>query len=204
MRALLHAGRIALILMLALPVAALAQTESEPKAPVSDPADSAPSAPSAQTFIVVPGLGVAQWTLDGKFSDYVWVMGETIVSDVRVTLTDPQFRPQFEEKSYAQTPRIFIVYPPISNDVWAVGTDDPGAQTIDHVGIGSTEDQITAAYQSPQFVQELPQHSKTLIYDGRGIAFEFDYVPATGQYAPHAGRLFVFRPGTARAIWRLP
>lgn len=51
---------------------------------------------------------------------------------------------------------------------------------------------------------ELPSRTRTLIYDTRGIAFEFEFVPATNQFGPGVGRVFVFRPGQARAIWRLP
>jgi hypothetical protein len=195
MKAILNAGRIAMILLVALPVAAMAQS-------------------TPPTLWVVPGLGVGQWTLDEKVADYVWVMGDSlpfsawvkgdaVIADTRLNGTDLVFRPQLLEKSWP-TPRIFIVYPPGSNDVWAVGTTDPGARTIDRAGVGSTEQQVTAAYQDPQMVLELPLRSRTLIYDNRGIAFEFAYLPATGRYSPSAGRVFVFRPGQGRAIWRLP
>jgi hypothetical protein len=113
------------------------------------------------------------------------------------------FRPQLEERSWSSA-RLFLLYPPASNTVWAVGTSEPGARTVDHVGVGSTEQQLSAAYQGPQATLELPVRSRTLIYDTRGIAFEFAYVPATGKFSPTAGRLFVFRPGQAKAIWRLP
>ena len=195
MKAILNAGRIAMILLVALPVAAMAQS-------------------TPPTLWVVPGLGVGQWTVDEKVADYVWVMGnslpfsawvkgDAVIADTHLNGTDLVFRPQLLEKTWP-TPRIFIVYPPGSNDVWAVGTTDPAARTIDRAGIGSTEQQVTAAYQDPQMVLELPLRSRTLIYDNRGIAFEFAYLPSTGQYSPSAGRVFVFRPGQGRAIWRLP
>jgi hypothetical protein len=200
MKAILNAGRIAIILVVALPLVAAAQSTAQPPAPPS--------------LWVVPGLGVGQWTLDEKVADYIWVMGDSlpfsvwvkgdsVIADTRLSGTDLVFRPQLLEKSWP-TPRIFVVYPPGSNDVWAVGTADPGARTIDRAGIGSTEQQVTAAYQDPQMVLELPLRSRTLIYDNRGIAFEFAYLPSTGQYSPSAGRVFVFRSGQGRAIWRLP
>ncbi|MHB8732065.1 MAG: hypothetical protein ACYDAB_09765 [bacterium] len=178
------------ILMLALPAGALAQPAAPPVIP--------------SIFLVVPGLGVGQWTVDGQLADYIFVMGDDQVAEIRPSGTDLVFRPQLAEKSWPSTPRIFIVYPPTSSTVWAVGTDDPNTRTIDHVGVGSSQDQVTAAYQDPQTVLELPLRSRTMIYDTRGIAFEYEYLPATGQFSPMAGRIFVFRPGQARAIWRLP
>jgi|GEM_PF-1426999 len=192
MRGILNTWRIALILVLALPVGVLAQTTTQPAAQ-----------PTAPPLIVVPGLGVGQWTLDGKLADYIWVMGDQIVSDMRPSGTDLAFRPQLDEKSWS-SPRIFVVYPPASNTVWAVGTAESDARTIDRVGVGSTEQQLIAAYVDSQTVLEVPLRSRTLIYDSRGIAFEFEFVPATGQFSPTVGRVFVFRPGQARAIWRLP
>lgn len=194
MRGMRNVTRVAMILILALPVGVVAQTTTTQ--PAAQPAAPAP-------LIVVPGLGVGQWTLDGKLADYIWVMGDKIVSDVRPSGTDPAFRPQLDEKSWS-TPRIFVVYPPASNTVWAVGTAEPGARTIDKVGVGSTEQQLIAAYVDSQTVLELPLRTRTLIYDSRGIAFEFEFATATGQYGPTVGRVFVFRPGQARAIWRLP
>jgi len=197
MRSMLNVGRIAMILVLALPAGALAQYSTT----TTTPSGTQPAAPAP--LLVVPGLGVGQWTLDGKLAEYIWVMGDTIVSELRPSGTDPAFRQQLDEKSWS-SPRIFAVYPPASNVVWALGTAEPGARTIDHVGVGSTEQQLTAAYADPPTVLELPLRTRTLIYDNRGIAFEFEYAPATGQYSPTAGRVFVFRPGQARAIWRLP
>lgn len=181
MRKVSNAGRIAMILLLALPVGALAQP----------------------SLVVVPGLGVGRWTVDVKLADYVFKMGETLVADTRPSGTDLVFRPGFDEKSWA-SPRIFVVYPVASNTVWAVGTSEADARTADHVGVGSTEQQVTAAYQDPQATLDLPLRSHTLIYDTRGIAFEYPLVPATGQWSPTAGRVFVFRPGQAKEIWRLP
>jgi hypothetical protein len=186
MRGILKAGRLMMMLMLALPAGALAQ-------PVT-----------SSIFLVVPGLGVGQWTVDGKVADYIFVMGDSLVAETRPSGTDLVFRPQLEEKSWSSTPRIFVVYPPTSETVWAVGTDDPHARTTDRVGVGSSQEQVTAAYQDPQAVLELPLRSRTMIYDSRGIAFEFEYLPATGQFSPTVGRTFVFRPGQAREVWRLP
>jgi hypothetical protein len=190
MRGILKVARIVTILMLALPAGAFAQ----------------PAAPLAMSsiFVVVPGLGVGQWTVDGTVAEYVSVMGDSLVAETRPSGTDQVFRPQLDEKSWLSTPRIFIVYPFTSNTVWAVGTDDPNTRTVDRVGVGSSQDQVTAAYQDPQTVLELPLRSRTMIYDSRGIAFEFKYQPATGQFSPTTGRVFVFRPGQAKAIWRLP
>lgn len=190
MRGILNAVRMVTILMLVLPPAALAQPAAPPVIPT--------------IFMVVPGLGIGQWTLDGKLVDYVFTMGEGLVAETSPSGTELVFRPTLVEKSWSSTPRIFVLYPPTSNTVWAVGTNDSNARTIDRVGVGSTEQQMVAAYQDPQAVFEQPLRTRTLIYDNRGIAFEFEFVPATGQYSPKAGRLFVFRPGQARAIWRLP
>lgn len=195
MRGLLHAVRIALVIMLALPGIAL-----------------------AQGLIVTPGWGIGPWTLDRTVADYVWISGNVnLLNGEDVALadvpryTDPQFSVGLEQQSwqepndlFAQAHQISIVYPAASNTIWAFGTTDPAAQTIEHVGLGSTQDQVTAAYQAPQFTQQLPLRSRTLIYDARGVAFEFDYAPSTGQYATGVGRVWVFRPGQARAIWRLP
>lgn len=190
-RGILNAGRIAVILiLLALPAGAFAQPATPPAIPV--------------IFLVVPGLGIGQWTLDGKLADYIFVMGANIVAETSPSGTELVFRQQLWEKSWSSTPRIFVLYPPTSETIWAVGTNDAHARTIDSVGVGSTEQQLVAAYQDPQTVFEMPLRTRTLIYDARGIAFEFEFVPATGRYNPTAGRVFVFRPGQARAIWRLP
>jgi hypothetical protein len=189
MRGLRTITRIAALLILALPAGAAAQA---PAQPAGSPA-----------LIVVPGLGVGQWTVDGKLSDYIFAMGETQVEDPRPSGTDLPFRTQLDERSY-KWPRLFLVYVPTSNAVLAVGTSEPAAQTIERVGIGSTEEQLVAAYGDPQLILQLPLRSRTLVYDDRGIAFEMPFVPATGQFSPAVGRLFVFRPGQARTIWRFP
>jgi len=196
MRGLRYAVRIALVIILALPGVAF-----------------------AQGLVVTPGRGIGPWTLDRKLTDYIWISGDVNLlngthlplADVRLSGTDPEFSRQLVEKSWqepnewlVEPHRIFVVYPPTSNTIWAFGTTDPAAQTIEHVGVGSTQDHVTGAYQAPQFTQELPQQSRTLIYDTRGVAFEFDFAPSTGQYATGVGRVWVFRPGQARAIWRLP
>lgn len=190
MRSIVTAARIALILVLAVPAVPLAQ--------------SAAAAATPSIFLVTPGLGVGQWTVDGKLVDYIFVMGDTIVAETDPSGTDLVFRPELQEKNWPATPRIFVVYPVASNTIWAVGTDDQNAQTVDKVGVGSTEQEITAVYQSPQTTLELPLRSRTLIYDARGIAFEFEFVPATGQFSSRVGRVFVFRPGQAKSIWRVP
>jgi hypothetical protein len=184
MRGLRSMVQIAAILILALPAGALAQPPGPPP------------------LIVVPGLGIGQWTVDGKLADYVYVMGTEEVRDGRPSGTDLAFQPRLEEQSW-QSPRIFVVYPPASDTIWAVGTAEANAETIEHVGVGSTEDQVIAAYGDPQTALQLPARSRTLIYNDRGVAFEEEFVPATGQFSP-VGRVFVFRPGQARAIWRLP
>ena len=196
MRGLLHGVRIALVITLALPGIAL-----------------------AQGLIVTPGWGIGPWSLDRTVADYVWISGDVNLlngenvplGDVRLNVTDPQFSRELVEESWHEpnelfvpAHQIFIVYPATSSTIWALGTTDPAAQTIEHIGIGSTQDQVTGAYQAPQFTQQLPQRSRTLIYDARGVAFEFDYAPSTGQYATGVGRVWVFRPGQAHAIWRQP
>ena len=183
MRRILNVGRIAMILLLALPVGALAQ-------------------PTTPSLVIVPGLGVGQWTVDRKLADYIFAMGDKLVADTRPSGTDLVFRPGFDEKAWS-SPRIFVVYPVASNLVWAVGTSEDSARTVDHVGVGSTEQQVSAAYQEPQATLDLPLRSRTLIYDTRGIAFEFALVPGTGQWSPTATRVFVFRPGQAKGIWRV-
>lgn len=188
MRHAVKAGRIAaIVLMLALPLGAVAQSGAQPPAPL----------------VVVPGLGVGQWTVDRHLADFVFALGDTIVADIRPSGTDLVFRPQLDEKSWSG-PRIFVVYPHTSNVVWAVGTSEPDARTIDHVGIGSSAQQLTAAYHDPQMTLELATRSRTLIYDTLGIAFEFQYAPESGQFSPTVGRVVVFRPGQGKAIWRVP
>jgi hypothetical protein len=190
MRGLLYALRIALIVMLALPAAALAQAG----------------------MTVTPGLGIGTWTLDRKVADYNWIHGDVNLfngedvplTDVRTSGTDTPFNILLDEKSWREPSRIFIVFPAMSDAVWAVGSTEGSAQTVEHVGVGSTQEQVTGAYQAPQFIQQLPLRSRTLIYDTRGVAFEFDYAPDAGKYSPSVGRVWVFRPGHSRAIWRLP
>lgn len=191
MRAISKTGRVLTVLaLLALPAGAFAQQAAPPAVPIA--------------FLVVPGFGIGQWTLDGKLVDYVFVMGDTQVAENSPSGTELVFRRQLWEKSWSSTPRIFVLFPPTSNVIWAVGTNDPAARTIDKVGVGSTESQLVAAYQDPQTAFEMPLRTRTVIYNDRGIAFEFEYIPAIGRYSPAAGRVFVFRPGQARAIWPLP
>jgi hypothetical protein len=196
MRGLRNVMRMAVIamfaMMLALPAGALAQP--------------------AAGLIVTPGLGIGRWTVDTVLPEYIWATGDVDLlngeavplSDVRPSGTDLVFQRQLLEKAWQTPDRIFVVYPPMSQMIWAVGTTEWGAQTIERVGVASTEDQIRGAYQAPEFVQQLPLRSRTLIYDGRGVAFEIPYNRASGQYGPGVGRVWVFRPGQAREIWRLP
>jgi hypothetical protein len=186
------AGVAMFAVMLALPAGALAQPPAG--------------------LIVTPGLGIGRWTVDTTLPDYIWITGDVDLlngesvplSDVRSSGTDLAFQRQLLEKAWHEPNRIFVLYPPVSTVIWAVGTTEWGAQTTERVGVASTEDQIRGAYQAPEFVQQLPLRSKTLIYDGRGIAFEIPYNRATGQYGPGVERVWVFRPGQARGIWRLP
>ena len=187
MRGMVNVARFALILMLAVPAVAVAEGPAAVPAP----------------YVVTPGSAIGQWPLDGKVADFVWAMAENNVADQNPSGTELLFRQNLWEKSWA-TPRIFIVYVPESSAVLAVGSADPGAKTVDRVGVGSSEQQLTAAYQDPQLVFETPLHARILIYDNRGIAFEYQYVPATGHWSPNANRVFVFRPGQAKVIWRIP
>ena len=188
MRGMLNVARLALILMLAVPAVAVAQ---------------GPPAAAPAPYIVTPGAAIGQWPLDGKVADYSWVMTDNNITDVAVSGTELLFRQNLWEKSW-QTPRIFIVFLPTSSTVLAVGSAEPGARTVERVGVGSSEQQLTAVYQDPQLVFEMPLHARTLIYDNRGVAFEYQYVPATGQWSSKANRVFVFRPGQARVIWQIP
>lgn len=185
MRGMLNVARLALVLMLVLPAVAIAQ------------------APPPVPYVVTPGAAIGQWPLDGKVADFSWAMADNSIVDVAVSGTELLFRQNLWEKSW-QTPRIYVVFVPTSETVLAVGSTEPGAQTVDRVGVGSSEQQLTAAYQDPQLVFEVPLHARTLIYDNRGVAFEYQYVPATGHWSPKANRVFVFRPGQARTIWQIP
>jgi hypothetical protein len=193
---LLHPVRKALIAMMALLVALPAGALAQPPA----------------ALIVSPGVSVGRWTVDTAVADYVVATGDVDLlngeyvplADVRPSGTDVVFHETLLEMAWREPNRIFVVYPPMSDTVWAVGTTEGSARTIEHVGIGSTEQQIVGVYQAPQFVQQLPLHSRTLIYDARGVAFELPFTPATGQFGPGVGRVWVFRPGQARSIWRLP
>jgi hypothetical protein len=185
MRGIRNAVRIATMLVLVLPVTGFAQSTQQPAAP--------------PPVAVVPGLGVGDWTIDRKFADYVFQLG---VPNTATNGVDLSFRSQLEETSWA-APSVVVVYPPASNVVWALGTNDAGAKTVERVGVGSTEEQVVAAYGAPPLTLELPLRSKTLIYDDRGVAFELGFMPAAGKYGATA-RVFVFRPGQGRAIWRLP
>ncbi|HKX19350.1 MAG TPA: hypothetical protein VJT33_15170 [bacterium] len=182
---MLNVVRSALILMLALPAVAVAQ------------------APPPASYVVTPGAAIGQWPLDGKVADFSWAMSDNNVVDVAVSGTELLFRRNLWEKSW-QTPRIFILFVATSSTVLAVGSTEPGAQTADRVGIGSSEQDLTGVYQDPQLVFEVPLHARTLIYDNRGVAFEYQYVPAAGHWSAKANRVFVFRPGQARTIWQIP
>jgi hypothetical protein len=181
---------MAVIVMLAVPAVALAQSG----------------------LLVTPGLGIGGWTLDRKLADYNWVHGDVNLlngedvplADVRTNGTEVQFFQTLDEKSWRLPNRLYLIYPPMSDTVWAVGSTEWAVQTKERVGVNSSQQQITGAYHAPEFIQQLPLRSRTLIYDGRGVAFEFEYMPESGQYSPSVARVWVFRPGQAKAIWRLP
>ncbi len=149
--------------------------------------------------LVVPGFAIGDWNLDVALKDFRFQLGPP---QVRMSGTDIVFRRELVETSW-EGPTVIVVHPPISDVVWAIGTSDRGARTVEGIGNGSSEQQVTAAYGVPPTVLELALRSKSLIYGDRGVAFEMPYVPTTQRYGA-VGRVFVFRPGQAVAIWRLP
>lgn len=191
MRTLAHAARVHalwLAMALLLPVSVGAQTA---------PSTAPQPAPAASTTIV-PGYAIGPWSLDMSFATLVWDLG---VRTVSLGHPDPQFRGDVTVDAWASPP-VVAVRAPTENAVQALGIAAPGYATRERVGVGATEDEVTAAYGQPSATVQPPSRPKTLIYDSLGLAFEESFDAARGAYGP-VDRVFVFRPGQAASIWRL-
>ena len=173
------------LLLLACPAGTLAPSAAQPPAPPA--------------VIIVPGLGIGAWTLDQRLADYLFGLGVPVFPR---NGTDLVFRSDLRQTTWPDS-SVSVLYPHASDIIAAVGSWDSGAHTVERIGVGSSEDQISAAYGQPQILLTAALRSKTLIYDDRGVAFELPFVAATGTFGG-TGRVFVFRPGQGRAVWRVP
>lgn len=189
MRAARTSGLL-LLLVLAVSMSAGAQAPS--------PMGSTSGAPSPSTTIV-PGYAIGPWTLDTSWTDLVWMLQARAV---RLSSPGPQFRPEVEVDTW-RSPSVTAVRGPSDNTVQALGIGASDYVTRERIGVGATEEQITAAYRAPSAVVQFPSRPKVLVYNALGLAFQVSFDPAAGSYGP-VERVFVFRPGRAARIWRVP
>ncbi len=154
--------------------------------------------PASASTVIVPGYAIGPWTLDTTVADLAWILGARTV----VLSPDVQFRKEVVVATWTSPPLVAI-HGPGEDVLQAIGIAAQGYTTREHLGVGAREDQITGAYGRPSLVIQLPSRPKVLIYNTLGLAFQIAYDVASGTYGG-AERVFVFRPGEAAAIWRVP
>ncbi|SRR5579884_219210 len=154
--------------------------------------------PSPST-IVVPGYAVGEWTLDMTVADLLFRLGVPLTNP---SAPDPLVQRSLEQRAW-DTPPVVALSRPEDNVVAALGIRARGYATPEHAGVGSTEAQVTAAYGAPSATIQAPGRPRLLVYDATGVAFQLAYDPATKAYAT-VDAVFVFRPGRANQIWRMP
>jgi hypothetical protein len=171
-------------------------------------AQQSPMNPMSSSRTIVPGYAIGPWTLDMSWTDLIWNLG---VRSVALSNTAPagagnragfQFRPNVEVDVWADR-SIVAVHAPGDNDIQALGIGTRDYLTRDHVGVGASQDQITTAYGAAPAVVQSTSRPKVLLYNNLGLAFQMSFDPATGAYGP-VEAVYVFRPGLAGNIWRVP
>jgi len=150
--------------------------------------------------LIVPGRSLGQWTLDTVIQDLLFQFN----SQYPINLSEPtvQFRKGlwYHEWHEEQLTALSLNGSPV---VAALGTSDPSYRTAEHIGVGSSPQQITAAYNNPDITLVPAISAEVLIYNSLGIAFELPYVATANGY-PTVERVFVFRAGQAASIWVTP
>jgi len=177
-----------LMLLIVLAVAASAGAQGASTRPAPSPAT-----------VIVPGQAIGPWTLDMSHTDLLWSLGTR-----RPFLSGlgPQFRNDLVVSVWA-SPNVVAFHDAGDDIVHALGIAEPEYATRERIGVGATEDQVIGAYGLASSVLQLPARPKFLIYDARGLAFQMRFNTVSGTYGP-VERVFVFRPGRARVIWRTP
>lgn len=149
--------------------------------------------------VIVPGYALGPYSLDLSMADLYFELGQT---QVHMNGLGPQFRAGVEGKFWEGLP-VEVVTAAAENTILALGSPSTDYATRQHIGVGSDEGKVTSAYGKPSAVVQLPSRPKVLIYDTLGVAFEVAYDAAQGGYGA-VDSVFVFRPGQAGMIWRVP
>lgn len=183
-------GLVALV-VLALAAAATAQPEQE--------RDATPSIWASARTVIVPGQAIGPWSLDMTFTDLIWTLG---VRTVLLSPPGPQYRTELEYTAWSNPP-VVAIHGYADNRLYALGIADSGYVTREGVGVGASEAQVTTAYGRAPSVVLLPARPKMLLYNEKGVAFQVAFNSASGTYGA-VERIFVFWPGQAGAIWRVP
>jgi len=177
--------------VLSLAIAAGVRAQTSPTPPPH------PQTPSA-AMLIAAGRGIGAWTLDSTLQDLVFTLGP---SEPHLSQPGPLIRNDLLWHEWSDPPLVVLVRA-TALEVQALGTVAAGYLTLERVGVGATTDQVQAAYGDPEIVVQPPLEPKVVIYNVRGLAFQFPYDAAKG-YGP-ADQVWVFHPRQARAIWRLP
>jgi hypothetical protein len=149
--------------------------------------------------VIVPGYALGPYSLDISIGALYWDLGQT---KVHLNGLGPQFRPNVEGRFWYDLP-VEVLTLPGDNAILALGSPSVDYQTRKNIGPGAEESKVLAAYGKPSAVVVSPSHPRVLIYDALGIAFEIEYRLAEGGYG-NVDSVYVFRPGQAGAIWRIP
>lgn len=162
-------------------------------------AQQSPMNPMSSSRMIVPGYAIGPWTLDMNWTDLIWNLG---VRAVALSKAGYQFRTSVEVDAWRDS-SVVVVHETGDNAVQALGIANRDYLTRDHVGVGASQDQITTAYGAAQAVVQSPSRPKILLYNTLGLAFQMSFDPATGAYGATEA-VYVFRPGLAGNIWRVP
>ncbi len=151
--------------------------------------------------LIVPGQRIGKWTLDMTVDDLDRMNGQG--SQARTT--EPGFQPGFSLRGWPEFGLLAgyregqarVEYLSLSILVSTSGISS--FKTREGIGISSKWEEVFSAYRWPSWQTRLTQGVTRAVYDQMGIAF-LRLLNSEGVDTVVA--LYVFRPGTARSIWR--
>jgi hypothetical protein len=155
--------------------------------------------PGGAPPIIEPGRAIGSLTLDTSLGEFYWALGTPAP---QLNGPGPEYRATVAVAVWADASTV-VLYREGEQTPAALATFDPGYATRKQIGVGAEEGKITGAYGDPSAVIQLPARPKFLIYDALGVAFQIAYDMTTGKYGT-VQRVFVFRSGQAKDIWRTP
>ncbi len=187
------AGAVLLVCIVSL--GASAQT-------VSGPPPGFPGHPASPPPLIVPGRSIGNWNLNSTIQDFIGAFQ----AEFPLNLSQPS--PTFQKSLWYHewhdpNPDLIALTPPASMTLVALGTFDKAYRTPEMIGVGSTAQQINAAYNAPQITLRPGVGPETLIYNDLGIAFDLTYDAMAKGYSV-VERVYVFRVGQAASVWVVP